>query len=95
MGYGVQTISFKCVGTDATKPFNFNKCRSPRPLFNVVCHCSSSLMSTGIRIEKTTLIGEGGGGGGGIMCNKLYRLIYVLKLHVSQQLLKVIVDHWA
>jgi hypothetical protein len=25
------------------------------------------------------------------MCNKLYRLIYVLKLHVSQQLLKVIV----
>ena len=56
-------ISFKCVGTDATKPFNFNKCRSPRPLFNVVCHCSSSLMSIGIRIEKTTLIGEGGGGG--------------------------------
>jgi hypothetical protein len=35
----------------------------PRPLFNVVCHCSSSLMSIGIRIEKTTLIGEGGGGG--------------------------------
>ena len=25
------------------------------------------------------------------MCNKLYRLIYVLKVHVSQQLLKEIV----
>ena len=36
----------------------------------------------------------GGGGEGarcGIVCNKLYRLIYVLKLHVSQQLLKVTV----
>ena len=54
-GVGNTTISFKCVGTDATKPFNFNQCRSPRPLFNVVCHCSPSLMSIGIRIEKTTL----------------------------------------
>jgi hypothetical protein len=81
------TISYKCVGTDAAKPFHFNKCRSPRPLFNVVCHCSSSLMSIGIRIEKTTSIGEGCG----IVCNKLYGLIYVLKLHVFQQLLKVIV----
>ena len=36
--------------------------------------------------------GRGEGEGCGIMCNKLYRLIYVLKLHVSQQLLKVIVD---
>jgi hypothetical protein len=63
----------------------------PPPLFNVVCHCSPSLMSIGIRIEKTTLRGEGEGCC--IVCNKLYRLIYVLKLHVSQQLLKVIVVH--
>jgi hypothetical protein len=44
-------------------------------------------MSIGIRVDNSTLIGEGCG----IVCNKLYRLIYVLKLHVSQQLLKVIV----
>jgi hypothetical protein len=31
-----QTISFKSlIGTDATKPLNFNKRHSPRPLFNV------------------------------------------------------------
>ena len=57
-----QSVS-NVLGQMQQKPFNFNKCRSPRPLFNVVCHCSSSLTNIGIRIEKTTLIGEGEGGG--------------------------------
>ena len=44
-----QTISFKSLGTDATKPLNFNKRQSPppRPLFNVVSHFSSGLMCFG------------------------------------------------
>jgi hypothetical protein len=41
------TISFKSLGTDATKPLNFNKRQSPRPLFNVVSHFSSGLMCFG------------------------------------------------
>ena len=85
-----QSVS-NVLGQMQQNPLILTNVDPPRPLFNVVCHCSSSLMSIGIRIEKTTLIGEGGGEGCGIMCNKLYRLIYVLKLHVSQQLLKVIV----
>jgi hypothetical protein len=39
-----KTISFKSLGTDATKPLNFNKRQFPRPLFNVVSHFSSGLM---------------------------------------------------
>ena len=85
-----QSVS-NVLGQMPQNPLILTNVDPPRPLFDVVCHCSSSLMSIGIRIEKTTLIGEGEGEGCGIMCNKLYRLIYVLKLHVSQQLLKVIV----
>ena len=43
-----QTISFKSLGTDATKPLNSNKRHSPRPLFNVVPHFSSILMCFGL-----------------------------------------------
>jgi hypothetical protein len=86
--HNLQSVS-NVLGQMQQNPLSLTNVDPPRPLFNVVCHCSSSLMSIGIRIEKTTLIGEGEGCG--IMCNKLYRLIYVLKLHVSQQLLKVIV----
>jgi hypothetical protein len=40
-----QTISVKSLGTDGTKPLNFNKRESPPPpLFNVVSHFSSGLM---------------------------------------------------
>ena len=46
-----QTISFKSLGTDATKPLNFTKRQSPppppRPLFNVVSHFPSGLMCFG------------------------------------------------
>jgi hypothetical protein len=46
-------ISFKCLGTDPTKTFNFNK-RQPPPLppppFNVVCHFSSDLMCFGLKL---------------------------------------------
>ena len=41
-----QTISFKSLGTDATKPFYFNKRQSP--LFNVVSHFSLGLMCFGL-----------------------------------------------
>jgi hypothetical protein len=58
-----QTISFKSLGTDATKPLNFNKRQSPRPLFNVVSHFSSGLMYFGL--NNIDWIGVGGGGGGG------------------------------
>jgi hypothetical protein len=42
-----QKISFKSVGTDATKPLNFNKQQSLGPLLNVVSHFSSGLMCFG------------------------------------------------
>jgi hypothetical protein len=63
-----QTISFKSLGTDATKPLNFNKRQSPRPLFNVVSHFSSGLMCFGLNN-----IDWGGpeGEGSGIVCKKL------------------------
>ena len=83
-----QSVS-NVLGQMQQNPLILTNVDPPPPTFNVVCHCSSTLMSIDIRIEKTTLIGEGEGCG--IVCNKLYRLIYVLTLHVSQQLLKVIV----
>ena len=57
-----QSVS-NVLGQMQQNPLILTNVDPPRPLFNVVCHCSSSLMSIGIRIEKTTLIGEGGGGG--------------------------------
>jgi hypothetical protein len=63
-----QTISFKSLGTDATKPLNFNKRQSPRPLFNVVSHFSSGLMCFG-----WSNIDWGGGRGrgkGAVFCVK-------------------------
>ena len=58
----LQSVS-NVLGQMQQNPLILTNVDPPRPLFNVVCHCSSSLMSIGIRIEKTTLIGEGGGGG--------------------------------
>jgi hypothetical protein len=62
-----QTISFKRLGTDATKPLNFNKRQSPRPLFNVVSHFSSGLMWFG---WSNIDWGGGRGGGSGIVYKK-------------------------
>ena len=56
------TINFKCLETDLTKTFNFNKRQSPSPLCNdVLCHFSSNLMCTFwfINYKKAILIGEG------------------------------------
>jgi hypothetical protein len=62
-----QTISFKSVGTDATKPLNFNKRQSPpRPLFNVVSHFSSGLMCFGLN----NIDWGGGRGRGAVLCVK-------------------------
>ena len=58
-----QTINFKSLGTDATKHLGFNKRQSPRPLFNVVSHFSSGLMSFGLNN-----IDGGGGGGRAVLC---------------------------
>ena len=58
----IESVS-NVLGQMQQNPLILTNVDPPRPLFNVVCHCSSSLMSIGIRIEKTTLIGEGGGGG--------------------------------
>ena len=66
-----QTISFKSLGTDATKPLNLNKRKSPRPLFNVVSCFSSGLMCFGLNnIDRGGEgWGEGSGGeGSGILC---------------------------
>jgi hypothetical protein len=58
-----QTIGFKSLGTDATKPLNLNKRQSPRPLFNVVSCFSSGLMCVGLNnIDRG---GEGCGEGRG------------------------------
>ena len=69
-----QTISFKSLGTDATKPLNFNKRQSPPP--PVQC-CVPFLVGFDVFwFNETTLIGVGGGVGGGgewsgIVCKKL------------------------
>jgi hypothetical protein len=58
-----QKISFKSLGTDATKPLNFNKRQSPHPLVNVVSHFSSGLMCFGwSNIDWGGGKGRGGGG---------------------------------
>jgi hypothetical protein len=61
-----QTISFKSLGTDATKHLNFNKRQSPRPLFNVVSHFSSGLMCLG----WSNIDWGGGRGRGAVLCVK-------------------------
>jgi hypothetical protein len=62
----IATISFKSLGTDATKPLNFNKRQSPRPLFNVVSHFSSGLMFFGL----SNVDWGGGRGRGAVLCVK-------------------------
>ena len=63
-----QTISFKSLGTDATKPLNFIKRQSHRPLFNVVSHLSSGLMCFGLN----NIDWGGGRGRGAVLCVKNY-----------------------
>jgi hypothetical protein len=80
-------IGFKCLGTDATKTLNLNKRRSPTPPIQC-CVPFFVRFYAGVlvfELRKQQWLGWG------IVCNKLYRSIYNLKLHVPQQLLKVIV----
>jgi hypothetical protein len=85
-----QTIRFKCLGTDATKPLNFNKRQSPRPLFNVVSPFSSALMCFGL--SNIDWVG-GGGEREAVLCVTHCNdsLIQSKTIHVFQQHLKVIV----
>jgi hypothetical protein len=69
--YEVNYYQFQIgLGTDATKPLNFNKRQSPRPLSNVVSHFSSDLMCFGLSNIDWGL-GGGEGVGCGIACKKL------------------------
>ena len=63
-----QTISFKSLGTDATKPLNFNKTSIPPPL--VQC-CVPFLVRFDVFWLWQHRLGWGEGEGSGIVCKKL------------------------
>ena len=92
----VCTISFKCLKTSSTKIFHFNyTMSSPRPPiqcclpFPVKFDAFWYVLVYKLRMQHWLVMGEGEGSD--IVRNKLYRLTYNLKPHVSRQLLKVIV----
>ena len=62
-----QTISFKSLGTDVTKPLNFNKRQPPPP---VQC-CVPFLVRFDVFWLKPNIDWGGGGEGSGIVCKKL------------------------
>ena len=84
-----QTISFKSLGTDATKPLNFIKRQSPPP--PVQC-CVPFLVGFDVFWLEQHWFGWDEGEASGIVCKNCNDHLQA-KLHVSQQLMKVIV--WA